>query len=390
MDKLYIGTSGWSYSSWIGVFYKSSRGLLRQYSRVFNTVEMDSTFYSIPSEDVVRSIAKVLPSGFKVSVKMPNLITHKNLLGRSGPVESILNRFLDVLKPFKIKNMLGVILIQLPPGLGYDYKLLSNFLNVLDYDFRYAIEFRDVSWLRDDIYELLRRYNVAYTIVDEPLLPPDIVVTADFSYIRWHGRGSRPWYNYRYRIDELKEWVPKVKDVSSTVDEVYCYFNNHFHGYAVENALEIMDMFGLLDERGREILNEVRRNIEKPPTLKRIERISYDKVMKMNILDLLQLLAGKNRFERGIKIDTRDVKIIEDTNNLIIAKVRDYDITIDLDNKVIIHNCGDWERAVVEKRLCKHLVKLLTLINRDKSVKLLRDLILNRDLWTFEFGGGEP
>jgi len=85
---------------------------------------------------------------------------------------------------------------------------------------------------------------VANVIVDEPLLPPDTVVTADFAFIRWHGHGTRPWYNYRYSEKELEGWVPKVKEVASRVTKTFGYFNNHFKGFAVENSLRMMEMLG--------------------------------------------------------------------------------------------------------------------------------------------------
>jgi uncharacterized protein YecE (DUF72 family) len=109
----------------------------------------------------------------------------------------------------------------------------------------FAVEFRHPSWLREDVWSFLRGRNVANVIVDEPLLPPDTIVTADFAFIRWHGHGSRPWYNYRYSDKELDVWVPKVKEVSARVKKTYGYFNNHFKGFAVENSLKMLDKLGM-------------------------------------------------------------------------------------------------------------------------------------------------
>lgn len=88
---------------------------------------------------------------------------------------------------------------------------------------------------------LLRKYQVAYTNVDEPLLPSDVYVTTDFAYFRWHGRGKKPWFNYRYKIEELEPWIPKIRKTSEKVKQVYGYFNNHFHGYAPENCLNLLE-----------------------------------------------------------------------------------------------------------------------------------------------------
>jgi uncharacterized protein YecE (DUF72 family) len=89
---------------------------------------------------------------------------------------------------------------------------------------------------------------VAYVIVDEPLLPPEVHLTADFAYFRWHGRGERPWFDYRYSKDELEPWIPKVEEASGKVKKVVGYFNNHYHGYAPENCLYLIEKLGLISE----------------------------------------------------------------------------------------------------------------------------------------------
>jgi len=144
--------------------------------------------------------------------------------------------------------------VQLPPSFSFqsDFENLQKFLARVPEDIRFAVEFRHPSWLREEVWSLLRERNVANTIVDEPLLPPDTVVTADFAFIRWHGRGSRPWYNYRYGDKELEGWVPKVKDVTSRVKKTFGYFNNHFRGFAVENSLKMMEMLGTANAQQRE------------------------------------------------------------------------------------------------------------------------------------------
>jgi len=100
-----------------------------------------------------------------------------------------------LINPLRLDGKLGCVLVQLPPSIEFDLELLEKFLEVLPTNFRFAVEFRDVSWLREETWRLLEKHRVAYTIVDEPLLPPDMHVTTDIAYIRWHGRGRRPWYN---------------------------------------------------------------------------------------------------------------------------------------------------------------------------------------------------
>lgn len=247
MNDLLIGTSGWSYKEWTGVFYPtSSTNKLSFYSKVYRTAEVDSSFYAYPSKELVLGWARYTPDDFMFSVKLPQLLTHEKRLDPAQGVEADLIRFLSILKPLVAAGKLGPVLIQLPPSFSYqeDHRNFEAFLQNLPDDVRFAVEFRHPSWLRDEVWALLRERNVANVIVDEPLLPPDAVVTADFAFIRWHGRGSKPWYNYRYQERELEAWVPKVKEVVSRVDKTYGYFNNHFKGFAVENSLKMMEMLG--------------------------------------------------------------------------------------------------------------------------------------------------
>ncbi|HXY56167.1 MAG TPA: DUF72 domain-containing protein [Nitrososphaerales archaeon] len=247
MNDLIIGTSGWSYNEWVGVFYpNSTTNKLSYYSKVFPTAEVDSTFYSFPSKGLVLGWARYSPDNFVFSVKLPQLLTHEKKLDLSKGVEADLVRFLGLLKPLMLSGKLGPVLIQLPPSFSYqsDFEKLKGFLARSPDDVKFAVEFRHPSWLKDDVWSFLRSRNVANVIVDEPLLPPDTVTTADFAFIRWHGHGSRPWYNYRYSEKELDAWVPKVKDVAARVKRTFGYFNNHFRGFAVENSLKMLAKLG--------------------------------------------------------------------------------------------------------------------------------------------------
>jgi len=157
-------------------------------------------------------------------------------------------------------------LAQLPPSLKFDPNTLENFLGLLPKDLRFAVEFRHLSWLRDETWRLLSNYNVAYTVVDEPLLPPDLKITSDLSYFRWDGHGRRPWYNYRYTSEELRPWIPKINEAEKSSEHVYGFFNNHYHGYAVENCLQVLDMLGELTEPQAKALKKVRKwLVDHPP-----------------------------------------------------------------------------------------------------------------------------
>ena len=265
MADLFIGTSGWSYNEWAGVFYpSSSTNKLTFYSKLYKTVEIDSTFYAFPSKGLVLGWARYTPADFVFSAKLPQLLTHEKKLDVSKGVEADLIRFLGLLKPLMATGKLGPILVQLPPSFSYqtDFDKLKAFLKRAPEDVKFAVEFRHPSWLTEDVWTFLRDNNVANVIVDEPLLPPDTVTTADFAFIRWHGHGSRPWYNYRYSDKELDGWVPKVKEVTARVKKTFGYFNNHFRGFAVENSLKMMGKLGVSNVQQREAAARATRFID--------------------------------------------------------------------------------------------------------------------------------
>ncbi|HEY6283860.1 MAG TPA: DUF72 domain-containing protein [Nitrososphaerales archaeon] len=266
MADLLIGTSGWSYNEWAGVFYpNSSTNKLSFYSKVYNTAEVDSTFYAYPSKGMVHGWARYTPDSFVFSLKLPRLLTHEKKLDLSKGVEADLVKFLSLMSPLLLGGKLGPVLIQLPPSYSFqaDFEKLKGFLDKIPEDIKFAVEFRHPSWLREEVWSLLRAKNVANVIVDEPLLPPDIVVTADFSFIRWHGHGTRPWYNYRYSEKELQRWVPKVKEVTARAKVTYGYFNNHFRGFAVENSLRMMEILGVASAQQQETKAKATRFLDK-------------------------------------------------------------------------------------------------------------------------------
>jgi uncharacterized protein YecE (DUF72 family) len=270
VGEIYLGTSGWSYDEWVGPLYATSRdSKLRAYARVFTTAEIDSTFYAYPSKSVVMGWLRQVNPDFVYSAKMPQVITHKKGFDLARNVEDDLKRFCQLMAPLQQNGKLGCILIQLPPSLGFDLARIERFFKILPPGYRFAIEFRHPSWMRAETWDLLKRYGVAYVVVDEPLLPPDMHLTTDFSYFRWHGKGSRIWYDYKYQPPELASWVPRIQEAAETVDKVYGYFNNHFHGYAVENCLQILEMLGKLTPRQREVKAKVKAYFEsaraKPP-----------------------------------------------------------------------------------------------------------------------------
>ena len=246
--KFRIGCSGWSYpekNGWIGNFYPKKIPVGKMfpfYSKIFDTVELNTTFYNLPKVGTVENWAKKSPNDFIFSVKFPQDITHKKI-GKQPVDEEDLMAFFYVIAPLEKK--IGPILVQFPPSFKFDLELLEDLLALLpSRDNRYTVEFRDISWVTSKTYKLLEEYKVAYCIVDEPKLPPDVIVTTDFAYIRWHGRNKRHWYNYLYTKEELEEWVLNIEKIQDEVKTVYGYFNNHPHGQAPTNCRDLLKMLG--------------------------------------------------------------------------------------------------------------------------------------------------
>jgi uncharacterized protein YecE (DUF72 family) len=145
-----------------------------------------------------------------------------------------------------LSTRLEALLIQLPPWKISSMADFETFLNQLDPDFRYAVEFRDETWLTKKTWNLLEDYGLAHVIVDEPKLPIDLRITSDFAYIRWHGHGTNPWFNYQYSILELEEWEPRLNDLMGRTETVLGYFNNHFGGKAPLNALQMLKIMKMI------------------------------------------------------------------------------------------------------------------------------------------------
>ncbi|MGI0083877.1 MAG: DUF72 domain-containing protein [Nitrososphaerales archaeon] len=265
-SEVRIGTSGWSYKEWERVFYPDSKTpKLSFYSKIFDTAEIDSTFYANPSRGLVLGWVKNTPSSFEFSVKLPKLITHDKKLELKNGVEIDINTFLELMRPLHQVKKLGALLIQLPPSFSANKrKVLEEFFQVLPSDkYRFAVEFRNRTWLKEkSAHTLLEKYHVANTIVDEPLLPIDLTPTSDFAFVRWHGRGEQPWYNYRYSEEEIEPWVERAKVGLKSMKKIYGYFNNHFHGYAIENGLEFMGMLEISNTDQQSMLSQVKRRID--------------------------------------------------------------------------------------------------------------------------------
>lgn len=244
MKKLFIGTSGFSYSHWEeGVFYptgwpKSKK--LEYYCQHFNTVELNNTFYRLPQILTFISWIKRTPKEFVFAVKVPRFITHiKKLANCQEPWRIFLERTLN------LKEKLGPFLFQLPPTWKKDAKRLETFIEMINRNspkgLRFAFEFRNESWCDKEIYQILKEKNCAWVIVDAPHWPKREIVTADFVYVRMHG--SKILFGSKYTKKELKVLAQKIKKWLKQNLDVYCYFNNDAHGFAVKDAKELLKFY---------------------------------------------------------------------------------------------------------------------------------------------------
>lgn len=237
--EIRIGTSGWNYKHWIGVLYPEGLAQKRwfeRYQEVFDTVEINATFYRLPDPKVFEGWRNKARPGFLYAVKVWRVITHRR---RLKGVEDAWAQFVERVR--LLGHRLGPLLLQLPPGLKQDLPLLRDFLALVPSDLFLAVEFRNTSWYAEEVYTLLRDHGAAFCIHDHPRIPCPRVVTADWTYIRFHGKGRL--YSGAYEEADLKEWAAFIRGLSG-VRRVFAYFNNDFEGHAVRNALQLRELLG--------------------------------------------------------------------------------------------------------------------------------------------------
>lgn len=240
MVRYYIGTSGWHYDDWRGRFYPEKMPKtqwLEFYARHFPTLELNNTFYRLPTEEAFRKWYESSPKGFVFAVKVSRYITH---IKRLKDCAEEINNFMS--RAVLLKEKLGPLLYQLPPGLHRDNERLSDFLKILPRGRKHVIEFRHESWLNDEVFEILREHQVGFCVFDMPELTSPLIATSDFAYIRFHGSDSL--YSSCYSDKEMSEWAGKIKGLAKELEAVYIYFNNDIAGYALENAETIRNYLG--------------------------------------------------------------------------------------------------------------------------------------------------
>ncbi|MEW5705896.1 MAG: DUF72 domain-containing protein [Actinomycetota bacterium] len=305
MVDYYIGTCSFTDRGFDGTFYP--KGIdpserIAFYAQHFNTVEIDSSYYALPSERNSLLFDQRTPDDFIFHFKAFGLMTkHRvqtNQLGRAlsmhlppdyklpyveDPPIGMLNQAFDMfyraLYPLKLAGKLGLVLFQYPPHFAKnnenkDYiRLCKEWMR----DYQLAIEFRHNSWTSkdqlSDTLQFLQKHDLVYVSVDEPqfpsgsTIPPIAEATTNIAYVRFHGRNIKNWFrknasvaerfDYLYTIEELKEWVPKIKNLASKTDQINIMFNNCMNTYPIQNARQIADLLGVLtDKRRVELINQ--------------------------------------------------------------------------------------------------------------------------------------
>lgn len=236
--KVYIGCSGWNYRDWKGRFYPekmAQKDWLEYYSGVFNTVEINSTFYRFPRDSTLIKWKETVPDEFKITLKGSRYVTHMKKLNE---VEESVEKFYKA--AYLLEDKKSCILWQLPPILHRDDEKLEAFCKLLNPDFTNVIEFRHLSWFDEQVYALLSKYNVVFCSISSPVFPEEMIITGKIGYVRFHGKGKK-WYDYDYSREELHSWYEKIKN--SGTEEVYIYFNNDLEARAPENARLLRSFF---------------------------------------------------------------------------------------------------------------------------------------------------
>ena len=252
---LYFGTSGFAYDDWVGPFYPPGmpqREWLAYYARGFNSLELNATYYTIPSSRALLSMVKRTGDSFLFAIKAHQEMTHQR-----QDNSAVFDKFLHAVQPIQDSGKLGCILAQFPYSFGYNRQnqdYLVIFREKLE-DLPLVVEFRNIQWLKPNVLQWLKKQNLGFCCVDEPalpgLIPPVAEATGPIAYVRFHGRNAAKWwqhehayerYDYSYSTEELTEWVPKIKALDRVAQQTFVFGNNHYRGQAINTIRQLRSM----------------------------------------------------------------------------------------------------------------------------------------------------
>jgi uncharacterized protein YecE (DUF72 family) len=255
MGEILIGTSGYYYDDWKGTFYPEGlpqKELLAFYAQNFNIIELNFTYYKLPDDKQINRMMET-SGNLLFTVKAYKGITHEIT---TGSIKNILPRFLGSISPLHEKGRLETLLIQFPLSFHYTDKNRIYLREVLEAmsPFPACVEFRNKEWLKESVYDGLKTLTAGFVCVDEPdlpgLIPPVAIATSKAGYIRFHGRNKKNWYgtdstaryDYLYSEEELKGWVPAIRNIATETEKLYIFFNNHAKSQAVTNARMLINL----------------------------------------------------------------------------------------------------------------------------------------------------
>lgn len=252
---IYFGTSGFSYNDWVGPFYPQGmpkKEWLVYYAREFNVCEINSTFYALPKPSTIEAMVDKAGEGFLFVFKANQQMTHEQRDNKA-----VFEAFRELLTPLVDSGKLGCVLAQFP----YSFRFNTENLHYLDTsverlgDLPIVIEFRNIQWLRPEVFDWLRRNEVGFCCVDEPqlpnLMPPIAEATSKIAYVRFHGRNKKKWwhhehayerYDYSYTREELEDWLPKIRHLDQQAERTFVFANNHWQGQAVTTIRQLRMM----------------------------------------------------------------------------------------------------------------------------------------------------
>ncbi len=255
MGELIVGTSGFSYDDWVGPVYAPGTPkakMLEQYPERLGGLEINYTYYRMPTARSMESLAERSRGRLRFAVKLTDLFTHKRTA-----TEDDVAAFRDAMTPLEARDSLGCLLAQFPYSFKASKRNLRYLEAVLD-AFRplpVVVELRHARWLHPGLFSFLRDRGAGFCNVDEPrlegLLPPTARATSPVGYVRFHGRNAEKWweheegwqrYDYLYTRAELEEWVPRIRQIMEETETLFVFYNNHFRGKSVENAIDLLDL----------------------------------------------------------------------------------------------------------------------------------------------------
>lgn len=254
IQKVFIGTSGFSYQDWRKVFYPQdlpANKMLNFYAQYFPAVEINATYYTIPKPVSFERMAQNTPDHFQFIVK-----THRETTHRRKENSASLKQLSDTVQPLIESGKFKGYLAQFPysfKNTEKNRKYLYQTKKILG-DSVLFVEFRNYTWLKPQMIQFLKDNEIGYVNVDEPklngLLPPQDIATTNFGYIRLHGRNEKDWwegkgsarYDYQYSADELNEWLTNISNILRKTYKTYIFFNNHPTGKAIKNAKQMIEI----------------------------------------------------------------------------------------------------------------------------------------------------